>query len=48
VVKTVDCVEHVWVMTAMTTATDGTHVEYGCSRCPAVMLVGPQELRGEV
>lgn len=42
------CVEHVWVMTAMTTAADGTHVEYECSRCSAMMVVGPAELRGEV
>lgn len=43
-----ECVEHVWVMTGMVTAADGTHVEYGCQRCPAVTIETPAELRGEV
>jgi hypothetical protein len=43
-----DCPEHVWVMTGMTTAADGTHIEYRCSRCGATSLEGPAELRGEV
>lgn len=42
------CVEHVWVMAGMVTAADGTHVEYRCSRCPAVTMETPAELRGEV
>lgn len=44
----VGCVEHVWVMTGMTVAADGTHIEYACTRCPAVTLETPAELRGEV
>lgn len=42
------CVEHVWAMTGMVTAADGTHVEYACSRCPATTVEGPAELRGQV
>lgn len=41
-----ECPEHVWVMRGMTLAGDGTHVDYGCARCPAVMVETPDELRG--
>lgn len=41
------CVEHVWVMTGMVTAADGTHVEYACTRCSATAVEGPAALRGE-
>jgi hypothetical protein len=41
-----ECVEHVWAMTGMTLAGDGTHVDYSCERCPAVLVVGPDELTG--
>lgn len=43
-----DCPEHVWVMAGMTCDLDGTHIDYACSRCGAVMVEGPAELRGEV
>lgn len=43
-----ECVEHVWVMTGITTAADGTHIEHACQRCGAVAVEGPAELRGEV
>lgn len=42
------CVEHVWVMAGMTLDFDGTHIDYQCDRCGAVMVEGPGELRGEV
>lgn len=42
------CVEHVWVMSGMTCDLDGTHIDYACERCGAVMVEGPAELRGEV
>lgn len=41
------CLEHVWVMVGMTTAADGTHIEYRCDRCGAETLEGPARLRGE-
>lgn len=43
-----ECVEHVWVMTGMVTASDGTHIEQRCTRCGAEVLEGPAQLRGEV
>ena len=43
-----DCVEHVWQMAGMSTAADGTHIDYQCVRCGAVMLEGPDELAGRV
>lgn len=42
-----DCVEHVWVMAGATFAADGTHLDYVCARCPAVMVQTPAQLRGE-
>ena len=44
----VDCVEHVWSMTGMVTASDGTHIDYACTRCGAVTVETPAQLRGEV
>lgn len=41
-----ECVEHVWAVQGMTLDWDGTHVDYACTRCPAVMVVGPDELAG--
>lgn len=41
-----ECVEHVWAMTGMTCAAEGTHLDYECERCKAVMVVGPDELAG--
>ncbi|HET7398984.1 MAG TPA: hypothetical protein VFJ94_10725 [Intrasporangium sp.] len=43
-----DCLEHLWVMTGVTLAADGTHIEYECVRCAATTVEGPRELRGEV
>ena len=43
-----ECVEHVWSMTGMTLDTDGTHVEYACTRCGAITLEGPDEVAGKV
>lgn len=42
------CVEHVWTMTGMTVAADGTHIEHQCVRCGATTVEGPGQLRGEV
>lgn len=42
------CVEHVWTMTGMTVAADGTHIEHQCVRCGATAVEGPGQLRGEV
>lgn len=42
------CVEHVWVTSAVTLASDGTHVEKTCERCEAVTVVGPDEIAGRV
>lgn len=44
----VDCVEHVWQLSGVTLARDGAHEDYRCTRCPAVMVVGPDELAGRV
>ena len=41
-----DCPEHVWVLTGLTLATDGTHHDYECARCGAVTVVGPDEIAG--
>lgn len=41
-----ECVEHVWVMTGMTVAADGTHMAYECDRCEAALVVGPDEIAG--
>lgn len=41
-----ECVEHVWAMVGMTLAMPGTYVDYECERCPAVLVVGPDELTG--
>jgi hypothetical protein len=43
-----DCPEHVWVMTGMVTAADGTHIEHRCTRCGAETVEGPDELAGRV
>lgn len=43
-----ECVEHVWALAGMTLAMDGTHIDYECARCDAVMVETPGELRGEV
>jgi hypothetical protein len=41
-----DCVEHVWVIRGMTLAGDGTHTDYECARCGAVMVETPADLAG--
>ena len=41
------CLEHVWQMTGVTLARDGSHVEHVCSRCGLPMVETPQDLRGE-
>lgn len=43
-----DCVEHVWRMIGMTLDTDGTHMDFVCERCPAVMVMGPDQIAGRV
>jgi hypothetical protein len=42
-----ECPEHVWQMAGIPLAGDGAHVEQTCTRCAAVVMVGPGELRGE-
>jgi hypothetical protein len=42
-----ECVEHVWRLTGMDLSEIGTHMEYQCGRCLAVMIEGPDELAGE-
>jgi hypothetical protein len=41
-----ECVEHRWVMAGMTLAGDGTHTDYECARCAAVMVETPADLAG--
>ena len=41
-----ECVEHVWRIDGLTLAVDGAHIDSVCTRCDAVMLVGPDELSG--
>ena len=36
-----DCVEHVWRLTEVTLATDGSHTAYVCVRCAATTVVPP-------
>jgi hypothetical protein len=43
-----ECVEHLWVEAGITLAGDGTHIDYECARCDALMVETPAELRGEV
>jgi hypothetical protein len=42
------CVEHVWAMTGVSLDADGSLIEYECSRCGALTMETPRELRGEV
>lgn len=40
-----DCTEHVWALSAMSTGTDGRITQtYECERCPAVREVGPDDV----
>lgn len=41
-----ECIEHTWVITGADLRGDGSVVEYGCRRCPAVSVETPADLRG--
>jgi hypothetical protein len=43
-----ECVEHVWSMTGVTLDNEGSLIEYECTRCGALTMETPRELRGEV
>ncbi len=42
------CPEHVWEIRGVTFAADGAHQDQVCTRCGAVLVVGPDELTGRV
>lgn len=43
-----ECAEHVWVMAGVALAGDGAYIDHECSRCGALMVETPRDLRGEV
>lgn len=38
------CAGHVWQLAGVALATGGAQSEYRCVRCPAVLMVGPDDI----